>query len=176
VLIFIIISDFQCLTIYIIIGERSYSFLQRSDDKKKYSSQSTFNLNDEFKRIVSNTFKNQFHLQGISANGSSANVFAIVDSTRGDTGCCLIAAGSYLCSAGFVLCHLATSEFQLNSPLSLIREPLDDDELFVKKQSLHYHIIFRVPLLEQIWKHMKIFVYVSFTRNFYYIELKLDQS
>jgi hypothetical protein len=23
---------------------------------------------------------------------------------------------------------------------------------------------------------MKIFVYVSFTRNFYYIELKLDQS
>jgi hypothetical protein len=107
-------------------------FVLTGDDKKKYSSQSTVNLNNEFKRIVSNTFKNQFHLQGISANGSSANVFAIVDSTRGDTSRCLIAAGSYLCLAGFVLCHLATSEFQLNSPLSLIREPSDDEELFVK--------------------------------------------
>ena len=117
-------------------------FVMTKDDLKKYSPQSTINIQDEFKRIVSNTFQNRFHLQGVSANGSSANVFAIVDATRGDTGRCLIAAGSYLCSTGFVLCNLATSEFHLNSPLSFIREPSIIDELFVKRTivALPYHI------------------------------------
>lgn len=117
-------------------------FVMTKEDKKKYASQSTVNLNDEFKRIVSNTFLNKFHLQGVHANGSSSNVLAIFDATRGDTGRCLIAAGSYLCTTGFVLCNLATSEFHLNSPLSLIREPSDNDELFVKKKiiALPYYI------------------------------------
>ena len=72
-------------------------FVLTKDEQKKYKSQSTVLLNDEFKRIVSNTFQNKFHLQRVCADGSSANVFAIVDSTRGDTGRCLVAAGSYVC-------------------------------------------------------------------------------
>jgi hypothetical protein len=111
-------------------------------DRKLHNSQSTVNLNDEFKRIVSNSFRNKFHLQGVVANGSSANIFAIIDSTKGDTGRCLVAAGSYLCSSNSYLCNLATSEFKLNSPLSLIREPSDHDDLFVRKTiiALPYHI------------------------------------
>lgn len=43
-------------------------FVLTKDNMKKYSSQSTVNLYDEFKRIVSrNMFQNKFHLKGVSA-------------------------------------------------------------------------------------------------------------
>jgi hypothetical protein len=127
-------------------------FVLSKTDRIHHAPQSTINLNDEFKRIIATTFRNKFHLQGVSANGSSANVFAILDATRGDTSRCLIAAGSYLCSASFVLCNLATSEFELNSPLSLIREPVVDDDLFVKKTiiALPYHIPGSVSVSELV--------------------------
>lgn len=117
-------------------------FVLSKQDQKQFKPQSTENLNSEFKMIIKKTFQNQFHLQKVCADGSSANVLAIVDSTRGDTSRCLVAAGSYLCSTGYVLCNIATSVFKLNSPLSMIREPSDDDELFVKKAiiALPYHI------------------------------------
>jgi hypothetical protein len=111
-------------------------------ERKLHNSQSTVNQQDEFKRIVSHSFRNKFHLQGVVANGSSANIFAMVDSTEGDTGRCLVAVGSYLCASNSYLCNLATSEFKLNSPLSLIREPSDHDSLFARTHiiALPYHI------------------------------------
>ena len=117
-------------------------FVLTKSDKTKYNSQSSIGLEDEFKRIVSKTFSHKFHLQKVCADGSSANIFAIVDSTRGDTGRCFYAAGSYLSSAGSVLCTYATSVFEINSPLSLIRHPNVDDSLSVKKAiiALPYHI------------------------------------
>jgi hypothetical protein len=108
-------------------------FVLTKSDKVRFNSQSTISLDDEFKQIVSNMFQNKFHLQKVCADGSSANIFAIVDSTRGDTGSCLIAAGSYLTLVGSVLCNYSTSEFQLNSPLSLIRDPTVHDTLSLKK-------------------------------------------
>lgn len=121
----------------------THLFILTKSDKTRYSSQSTIGLDDEFKRIVSNTFQNRFHLQKVCECGSSANVFAIIDSTYGDTGRCLYAAGSYLSSAASVLCNFATSQFQINSPLSLIRDPTDRDTLSVRKAviALPYYII-----------------------------------
>jgi hypothetical protein len=118
-------------------------FILTKSDKSRYSPQSTIGLDDEFKRIVATTFQNKFHLQKVCECGSSANIFAVVDSTRGDTGRCLYAAGSYLSSAGSVLSNYATSQFQINSPLSLIRDPTDSDTLSVRKAiiALPYHII-----------------------------------
>ena len=70
--------------------------LLTNSDKQIYNAKSSVNPDDEFKRTVSLTFQNKFHLQRVCADGSTANIMAIVDATRGDTGRCLIAAGSYL--------------------------------------------------------------------------------
>ena len=99
-------------------------------DIMTYSSHSSELLFDEFKRIISKYFNNEFVLQKIMTDGSSANVFSILEASEGDTSRCLIAAGSYLCSDYSTFHNLTTTEFYLSSSLSVVREPDDDDDVF----------------------------------------------
>ena len=117
-------------------------FLLSKHDRNMFKAQSSVFLEDELKRIIANTFSNKYHLQKVCADGSTANIFAIIDATKGDSGNCLIAAGSYLTAAGCVLCNLATTVFQISSALSVIRSPDDDDELSARRAiiALPYYI------------------------------------
>lgn len=103
------------------------------EDNKKFSSQSSQLIHSEFKRNVDKYFNNDFIMQKVLADGSTANVFAIFDASNGDTSRCLIAAGSYLCADQTLFSNLATSEFYLNSSLSCIRVPDAADDLFVRR-------------------------------------------
>jgi hypothetical protein len=99
-------------------------------DQMMYSSQSSELLFDELKRIISLFFNNDFVLHKVMPDGSSANVFSILDATLGDTNRCLVAAGSYLCADYSIFESLTTTEFYLSSSLSVVREPDDDDDVF----------------------------------------------
>ena len=79
------------------------------EDNKKFSSQSSQLIHSEFKRNVDKYFNNDFIMQKVLADGSTANVFAIFDASNGDTSRCLIAAGSYLCADQTLFSNLATS-------------------------------------------------------------------
>ena len=68
-------------------------FLLSKHDRNMFKAQSSVFLEDELKRIIANTFSNKYHLQKVCADGSTANIFAIIDATKGDSGNCLIAAG-----------------------------------------------------------------------------------
>lgn len=111
-------------------------------EERLYGANSTENELDEFKRIISNYFNHEFILQKICQDGSTANLHAIVDATFGNTSCCYIAAGSYVSAADAVLQNLSTSEFSLNSSLSIIRHPDAFDAPFTKQQiiALPYHV------------------------------------
>ena len=99
-------------------------------DERTYSSESSELLYDEFKRMISNFFDDNYVLHKVTTDGSSANIFSILEATKGDTTRCLIAAGSYLCSDYTVFHNLITSEFYLSASLSVIREPDEHDDCF----------------------------------------------
>ena len=101
-------------------------------EERFYGGYSRENEPDEFRRIIANHFNNEFVLQKICQDGSTANLHAIVDATFGNTSCCYIAAGSYVSAADAVLQNLSTSEFSVNSSLSIIRHPDALDALFTK--------------------------------------------
>ena len=111
-------------------------------EERFYGGNSKENELDEFGRNIAYYFNNEFVLQKVCQDGSTANLHAIVDATFGNTSCCYIAAGSYVSAADAVLQNLSTSEFSLNSSLSIIRHPDALDSTFTKQQivALPYHV------------------------------------
>ena len=97
---------------------------------------------EQFKRIVSHHFSDEFLLHKICLDGSSANLLAIIDGTFGNTSSCDIACGSYLSAHDTVLQNLSISEFYLEASFSIIRLPDESDSHLTRHQviALPYHI------------------------------------
>ena len=112
-----------------------------SQDRRKYKPESTVLVLDEFRRVVTRDLQQQFTLQRVCEDGSTANLLSIIDATNGDTSTCLVAAGCYV-SASTFLQNLSTSGFELTSSLAVVIKPELVKDTFARRQivGLPYHI------------------------------------
>lgn len=87
-------------------------------------------------KLVDATFHDEYQLQKVVSCGSDANLHAILELTKGDNNCCLIAAGSYVSGDGSPLQSWSTSSFSMDSGPAMITHPDQIMSKFTKSHTI----------------------------------------
>jgi hypothetical protein len=111
-------------------------FLSPARERDKYGNDLGDGGLAVLKNAVASTFQGEFVLTKVANCGSDANLFAVVEATRGDLGGCMIAAGSYVSGVTGGLQNWSTSKFCIQSGPSVIQLPDDVQAHFTREHTI----------------------------------------